>query len=228
MSSIYSDGTYLANTVTWHAEDSSWKAAQIASLLRDNRIMPATIAEVGCGAGGILSELASTFPAASFTGYEVSPQAYELCRMKERQGLSFKLSDISAESTSFDCLLCIDVFEHVEDCFGFVRSIRSKAQYKVFHIPLDISALSVARRLMLDGHKTVGHIHYYTRLSALAFLGDCGYEIVDERYTKLFDYQTATSRKARVLQSVQRAAHRISPHRATELLGGCSLLVLAR
>jgi hypothetical protein len=228
MSTMYSDGTYLANTVTWHAEDSSWKAAQIASLLRDNRINPTTVAEVGCGAGGILSELLSAFPAATFTGYEVSPQAFELCRMNERQGLSFKLSDISSESTCFDCLLCIDVFEHVEDCFGLVRSIKPKAQYKVFHIPLDISALSVARRLMLDGHKSVGHIHYYTRLSALAFLRDCGYEILDERYTKLFDYHAAKSWKARVMQSLQRAAHRISPHRATEILGGCSLLVLAR
>jgi len=49
------------------------------------------------------------------------------------------------EDTYFDSLLCIDVFEHVEDYIGFVKTLKSKATYKIFHIPLDISVLSVIR-----------------------------------------------------------------------------------
>ncbi|MGD0548593.1 MAG: methyltransferase domain-containing protein [Terracidiphilus sp.] len=113
---IYEDGSYLSSNPTWHAEDSPWKAEQISKILIKNKIDPSTVCEIGCGAGEILNCLAD-FAAftAFFTGYEISPQAFDICSMKQRQNLYFQLGDLLDEKDAwFDVVMAIDVFEHVE------------------------------------------------------------------------------------------------------------------
>ena len=79
--------------------------------------------------------------------------------------------------------MAIDVFEHVEDYFGFLRKLREKAEYKIFHIPLDLSVQTVLRSSpIIKGRKSVGHIHYFTKETALETLKDTGYEIIDYFY----------------------------------------------
>src|SRR5262249_10160845 len=117
---IYTDGTYLRNNPAWHADDSAWKARHIAAILARHGIEPATLCEVGCGAGEILRELSTTMPYTSFTGYEVSPNAYSLCSRKEGGRLTFRLANLLERSEQFEVALAIDVMEHVEDCFDFL------------------------------------------------------------------------------------------------------------
>ncbi|MDX9745689.1 MAG: hypothetical protein WCX84_00020 [Syntrophales bacterium] len=84
----------------------------------------------------------------------------------------------------FDIVMAIDVFEHVEDCFGFLRKLKEKAEYKIFHIPLDLSVQTVLRSFpIIHGRKSVGHIHYFTKETALETLKDTGYLIIDYFYT---------------------------------------------
>jgi ubiquinone/menaquinone biosynthesis C-methylase UbiE len=54
---IYTDGQYLQNNPTWHGEHSAWKADHIAAMLNKNNVAATTIAEIGCGAGGVIAEL---------------------------------------------------------------------------------------------------------------------------------------------------------------------------
>jgi cyclopropane fatty-acyl-phospholipid synthase-like methyltransferase len=227
MDSIYTDGKYLEQNRTWHTEDSAWKAQQIADILLSNGVRPETLAEVGCGAGEVLRQLSVRMPGTLMTGYEISPQAFHLCQQRASGALSFRLANLPDEDVFYDCLLCVDVFEHIENSHSFVRAIRTKAKTKIFHIPLDISVWSLLKGEMLKGRKSVGHIHYYTRDAAIAFLEDCGYRIVDERYTRLFDHVRASHWKSRLLQCMQKAGYAASPHKAVLLLGGCSLLVIA-
>ena len=170
-SSIYGDGSYLAGNRTWHAEDSPWKAEQVTRLLQRNNLTPASVCEVGCGAGEILQQLSSSFDEARFVGYERSPQAMALCKGKQTARVSYRMQDIFEDTEVFDCLLCIDVFEHVEDYMGLITKLRSKAEYKVFHIPLDVSVLSVLHSSMLRARQRVGHLHYFTQETAIATLG---------------------------------------------------------
>jgi SAM-dependent methyltransferase len=227
----YSDGAYLAANPGWHEEDSPYKAAWIHALLERNRLRPERVGEVGCGAGGVLAGLRERMPGATFTGYEVSPQAHELCRRHEAPGLSFRLADLLADPPAdpFDLLLCIDVVEHVEDCFGFIRALRGRATYTVFHIPLEIFAVSMlSRGFLLSQWRESGHVHFFTRDLALALLKDCGYEVLDACYTPGYTLPHAYGWKDSVANVARRLVYPVAPDPAVRLFGGFSLLVLTR
>jgi SAM-dependent methyltransferase len=227
----YRDGAYLEANPDWHEEDSPFKAAWIHALLERNRLSPERVGEVGCGAGGVLAGLRERMPGTAFTGYEVSPQAHELCLRREAPGLEYRLADLRAEdpAVSFDLLLCIDVLEHVEDCFGFLRTLRGRAPYTVFHIPLELFALSMLYRgFLLSQWRRSGHVHYFTRDLALTLLADCGYEVVDTCYTPGYTLPHAYGWKDSVANVARRMVYPVAPDLAVRLFGGYSLLVLAR
>lgn len=230
---IYEDGTYLRNNPTWHEEDSLWKARQIGKMLRKNDIVPATVGEIGCGAGEIVNCLARDYgEKVLFSGYEISPQAYEICKTKQRGNLHFFLKNLFDEKEAwFDVVMAIDVFEHVEDYFGFLRQLRTKGEYKIFHIPLDLSVKVVMRRSYLLARRvSVGHIHYFTKETALATLQDTGYEIVDYFYTCIsLEFPQRGGWKERALLNPFRKLLFFShPDLAARVFGGFSLLVLAK
>jgi len=230
MTSIYGNGTYLKNQPTWHAEDSPWKASQVVKMLERNSLNPRTICEVGCGAGEILNTLSGCLgQGTQFTGYEVSPQAFELCKSRAKENLAFYLADLLTENAQhFDLVMAIDVFEHVEDYLGFLRALRSKGDYKLFHIPLDLSVLRVLRgRPIVKARRSLGHIHYFTKETALASLRDTGYSVLDHFYTGPAD---ALSRrwKSRILGPLRKALFSMKPDMTVRVLGGYSLMVLAR
>jgi hypothetical protein len=182
--SIYESGEYLEKNPHWHAADSAWKAEQILKMIRKHGLNPATVCEVGCGAGEILNNLHAQLPETIFFGYEVSPQAFEICSAKSKERLQFTLGDLLKTDKRFDLLLCIDVFEHVPNYLSFLEKLRGHAERFVFHIPLDLSMLSILRpaRLMKTRYG-VGHVHMFTAEMALAVLKDTGYEVVDSFFT---------------------------------------------
>jgi len=225
---MYLDGTYLENHETWHVEDSPWKAQQIQAILSKNNIKPDTVCEVGCGAGEILRQLSLKMPNTNFFGYELSTQAFELCKTRESENVKYYLKNILEEDRSFDILLCIDVFEHVEDYIGFVKTLKSKATYKIFHIPLDISVLSVLRGSMISARQISGHIHYFTPATALATLKDSGYEVIDYFYTTPFNDLPGKTVKAKIAKLLRKVLYAVSPDLMVKLVGGCSLIVLSK
>lgn len=229
MASIYNDGTYLRNNPRWHADDSSWKAGHVARMLRGNGIAPASVCEVGCGAGDVLRHLARVLPAATrFVGYEISADAYALCSRKAGGNLQFRLGNVFEDSERFDVAMAIDVFEHVEDYFTFLRQLRTKAAHKVFHIPLELSALMVAReRPLIEQRRAVGHIHHFSKETALATLEDTGYRVIDHCYTSGRTELPGIGWKTRLLKWPRQALYAMNADAAARVLGGYSLLVLA-
>lgn len=229
--SIYQSGEYLQKNPHWHAADSPWKAEQILTMMRKHALKPVTIGEVGCGAGGILDCLHAELPETSFFGYEVSPQAFQICSAKAKERLQFVLGDLLETENRYDLLLCIDVFEHVPDYLSFLERLRGHAAHFLFHIPLDLSVLSLLRpnRLMQTRYG-VGHIHMFTAETALAALHDTGYEVVDSFFTAGgLELEKNRRRLRTVLANLpRRALGKISPRLAARLLGGYSLLVFAK
>ena len=228
---IYRNGSYLKNNPTWHAEDAPWKTKQIIKMLERNALSPKTICEVGCGAGEILAELQRKMDKeCAFWGYEISPQAFEICRKKENDKLHFKLADILKEKEGvFDLLLLIDVLEHMEDYFNFLREIKSKSVYKILHIPLDVSVQALLRgKRILKGQKSVGHIHYFTKETAIAALKDTGYEVLDHFYTGSLIELPVKSWKSYLAKMPRKILFAINKDFAVRLMGGWSLMVLAK
>ena len=183
---IYTSGDYLEKNPAWHVEESPWKAQQIIRMMRQNQISPRTICEVGCGAGEILKQLQENMEnECMFWGYDISPQAFELAKSRANERLQFKLADIRQEKDVFyDLILVMDVIEHLENYFSFLREIKAKSHYKILHIPLDLSVQTVLRSEgLLKVREAYGHIHYFTKESALQALKDTSYEVLDYFYT---------------------------------------------
>ncbi len=223
----YSDGRYLAANPTWDEEESPWKTSLLLQILERNGVVPATVCDVGCGSGRMLQDLHQRLPAMTrLVGYEVSSVAFERCRSKESDRLSFVLGTLQDDPSGavYDLALAMDVMEHVEDFYGFLRQLREHSHRQVLHIPLDVSVQTVLRsRPFAVRRDTVGHIHFFTKETALAALKDTGYEVLDSFYTTK---PMNLSPKARFAQRIRRAPFRISPDLTVRILGGYSLLVL--
>jgi SAM-dependent methyltransferase len=227
--SMYDDGSYRENNPDWHAIDSRWKAKLIASMLARNSVEFDSCVEVGCGAGQVLAHLAELIPGKAYTGYDVSPDAAALWRSPQPVPVSYHLADFRATSEAYDLLLLIDVFEHVEDYMGFLRSVSQRARWFVFHIPLEMQVSALLRDRQLHSRHQVGHLHYFSRATALATLEDTGYRIVSDEYTHL-SQQTHEGRRTltRIANAVRVGIQWVSTDLAAKLLGGYSLLVLCR
>jgi len=228
---IYISGDYLKRNPSWHIEDSSWKANQIFKMMKRNNIVPKTICEVGCGAGEILSQLQHNMnKECIFWGYEISPQAFKLCKERFNEKLHFKLKDILQETdVFFDLILLIDLIEHLEDYFSFLREIKSKSQYKILHIPLGLSVQILLRNYpILKIRESAGHIHYFTKDIALQILKDVEYEILDYFYTAGSIELPAKSFKNYFARLPRKIFFAIHKDFAVRIMGGYSLMVLGK
>lgn len=227
---VYADGEYLKNNPSWHVDESPFKVGEIVRMIERNRLQPKTICDVGCGAGEVLRLLQKRLDEdCVFCGYDISPQALQMCSGRSNEKLRFKLGDISQDEGSFfDLMLVLDVIEHVDDYFGFLNAIRRKSELKIFHIPLDLSVQTVLRkRGLLKRRELHRHIHYFTKPTAIETLKDCGYTPLDCVYTShsLACGKEIGQRIARLPRTLCFGVHQDLTAR---ILGGYSLLVLAR
>ncbi|MER8475412.1 NAD-dependent epimerase/dehydratase family protein [Mesorhizobium sp. M1163] len=180
---IYSDSQYLANNPDWHLADTAWKAREIANILERNNVVWRDAVEVGCGSRGIVGKLAAQYPGRPIHGYDISEDAAKLWPLQKASGAIFHHEDFLATKSVHDLVMLIDVFEHVEDYMGFLRALRPHGRYHVFHIPLDLHVQGLVRRAYMHARQKAGHLHYFTRETALATLEDTGYTVVDWHFT---------------------------------------------
>jgi len=196
-----------------------------------NNVNPKSVVEVGCGGGEILSQLSQKMPASThFYGFDVSPDAIRLCEKINVDRIKFVLGDFLIENRdNYDLLLAIDVIEHLEDYHTFLREVKDVATYKLFHIPLEINLLGVLFSQLSRSKKQVGHLHFFTKDLALLLLCDLGYEIVDYRLTPGFELTGKNHPlSSKILKSPRKLAYLISEDATSNLLGGCSLMVLTK
>jgi SAM-dependent methyltransferase len=234
----YTDGAYLEHAPDWHTGDSEWKAGKVLEMIERHGLQPATVCDVGCGAGEVLARLRSRMsPATRLSGFDISPQAIHLARAKETTNLKFFNLDFSRDTSEvFDLVLLLDVFEHVPDYLSFLNQLRARGRHFIFHIPLDLHAQSVLRqsRYMLAMRREFGHLHYFTRETALATLVDSGYAVLDHFYT--WDHETLplSSRELWAspwrwgVQALDRALFTWAPALGASLRPHFNSLVLAR
>jgi SAM-dependent methyltransferase len=221
---------YLQNNPTWHSEHSWWKAEKILKIINRNNLHFKSVVEVGCGAGEILNQIQQKLPDKSiqFDGYEISPDAYAMSRQRAKNGLRFFNEDFLLKDVHYDLLLMIDVFEHVEDYIGFIRKCSEKATYKIYHIPLDLCSITVRKNQLIGLRKSIGHLHHFMKETALATIEDTGQEVIDFFYTNGMIEVYNQGLKNKFWNTVRKVISVYNKDFAVKLLGGYSLMVLAK
>jgi SAM-dependent methyltransferase len=226
----YTDGDYAQQNPDWDTADSPWKAQQVLRLLKRHQLSPASVVEIGCGAGGVLSALRREWPQTEMEGFDIAPGLPALWRQRQSDNIRFTLGDyLDADRPTPDLTLVLDVLEHLGDPFTFLARLRERAGWTALHIPLDLSAISVVREspLLHVRHK-VGHLHYFTRGLAMAMLDECGWEVVEARYTRAALTAPNKGLATRVAGLLRATGHMLLGHAGVRLLGGETLIVLAR
>jgi SAM-dependent methyltransferase len=226
----YVGDEHLAHHPTWHLEESSWKTKHVLRMIGRNNLAPISIADVGCGAGEVLRLLQQqSDPKCEFWGFDISPQALNMTRERENDRLHFQLGGLPSGEAFYDLLIALDVVEHVEDCFGFLRAMKPKSLFKIFELPLDLSVQTIARpRNLIDQRREHGHIHYFTKELALQLLNDSGFEILDHFYTSPALELRSRSPKNLMLRPARKLLGAINEDISVRCLGGYRIMILAK
>ena len=231
MSNIYIDGTYATLNPTWHEEDSFFKAKYIAAILTKNGIAFDTVAEIGCGSGAVLKNLSRLVnrPSVSWKGFDIAREPIIRAKSDVLDEVEFHCQDLFKLDEKFDVLLAIDVLEHVPDYIGFLTQCRNKARYKIYHIPLDLHVSALLRDSLTNARESIGHLHYFTRSTAIATLVDTGHTIIDTQLTPgaIELVKLHPSLKRTIANLPRLVISQFNPELSTRLLGGHSLLVIA-
>lgn len=233
--SIYENEKYLIENKTWHVEDSPWKASQILRLIEVNNIEldSITICEVGCGAGEILVQLSEKIESnCSFVGYDISPQLQNMWKERGNDRIKFIGKDFLDSQEYYDVLMFIDLIEHIEDYIGFLRKIKDRGRYKIFHFPLEIFAVkALLGHKYLESRAKYGHIHYFNKEICLAVLKELDFRIIDSFYAPmaidLSSITTSISPLSKMAKLPRVILSKFSTELTAKLLGGYSLFVLA-
>jgi SAM-dependent methyltransferase len=223
----YVDGTYLQQNPDWHVPDAAWRVEQILKLLRRNQVTPATVYDIGCGAGEVLRFLQQNLGSScKLWGSDVSPQAIALCQSRANDRLHFLPWEARPDGGKhFDLVMAISVLAHVEDYRSFLREMKSQGVYKLIHMPLDISLSHVLREgSMIRRRQLHTHLHYFSKCTAMFALTDCGLEIVDWFYTP----QDVPYHNGGALKLPRKLLFGMNPDLAVRLLGGYTVWILAK
>jgi hypothetical protein len=141
---------------------------------------------MGCGAGEVLKQVQERLTdECDLLGCDIYPRQSNSAGAGLMRGFIFLLGDITkVPQRFFDLILVLDLIEHLEDYFSFLRNIKERALYKIFQIPLDLSVQTVLRAFpLIRDRQRYGHIHYFIKETALQLLSDLGYQIIDYFYT---------------------------------------------
>jgi SAM-dependent methyltransferase len=227
---IYTDDSYWAAHSDFHDEGGPLKAAACLSLLKHHGVPVRTVLDVGCGGGGFLAALSAEI-SGEFLGIDVSELPVR--RATERHAkpnVRFEERNTSEVAGTFDLVTLNDVFEHVDDYIGFLREMRRLGHAFYFNIPLDMTVLNVLRHTYMRERHKVGHLHYFSKRSALATLEYAGYAVVGWRYESSVDLGLKVKPTVwQWLAAMPRAvSFKLAPELSVHLLGGAFLAVLAR
>ncbi len=204
---VFLNGEYLRRVPQWHADDSAWKASDILRMLELNDLSPRSIGEVGCGTGEVLRQ----------------------SRTRENDRLHCRLGDIRKDPDArFDLLLVLDVLEHQENYFSFLRDVKPLAPFKIFHTVLDLSVKAVLKpNGLMELRRTSDDLHFFSRDTMLQALRDEGYRIIHWFYAPRAIYR-ASGVVQRIRQWPRAVCFALNQDFAVRALGGYSLFVLAQ
>ena len=185
MEDRYINGKYWIDNKTLHQEDSDFKFRNLFTLIKRNHsISLKGIVDIGCGAGKIIYNFSKDYPKIKCVGVDLSETIIEHAKLNYiNPNLRYYTEkEFIRNEDDLNLVILADVFEHVENYIGFLKEARSKYQYQLFNIPLDLSVRYLLNNRPLVTRATVGHLHYFYDKLILKILEENGFKIIDYLY----------------------------------------------
>jgi SAM-dependent methyltransferase len=164
----------------WRALGAVTKAEHVVSLL-DRAGVPKvdTVAEIGCGDGSVLNELARRAVGISRIGMDISTSALAIAA--GQPGVTgverFDGSRIPAADGAFDLVVATHVLEHVPEPEPFVGELARVARRAlVIEVPLERN-LSARRPAARAASEAAGHLHRFGRPAVRRMITRHGWRI---------------------------------------------------
>ena len=231
-SELYTSSKYTQNNPDYHEKDSPHKWRNFETCLRKASIngdisLPKikSVCEIGCGTGGILKQLSSYEGLNNLDeieGWDINPSAIEIAKNKYPE-IKFFNKDLLSENKIYDLLICADVFEHLENPYLFLNTLRQKSKYFLFNIPIELCFLSMLRgkKIFENSFNDVGHLHFYSAATANLIIELTGYKVIYKKFAKdrTGNYFASPSIKSTIAASVQFIIETLTPYFSTVLMG---------
>ncbi len=225
---IYNNNQYLKNNANWHQEDSPYKFSIVKKMLKQNNITLSNCADIGCGAGFITELLAKEYLETEFIGFDQSTDVQKFWKKRSKfKNLIFTNKDIRKCNKIFDLIICLDVFEHVEDYFGFLKDLQKSSNRFIFNIPLDMNVMKILTNGIKLARTEVGHLHYFSEYTAIETLKDCGYIIKDSFLSPAFLSILPRNRRQLAVLPFRLLTLALGKSFSSRVFGGQSLVVYA-
>lgn len=98
---------------------------KVLSRLKATGFAPASILDYGCGEGRYIGELKEIFPSAGLAGCDISDKALDIAKRQFPEATYIPMQDetVGYADGSFDLIVSIEVFEHVQDVEKATREV---------------------------------------------------------------------------------------------------------
>jgi len=165
----------------WRALGARSKADHVVRLCARAGLRPRSMAEIGCGDGALLAELAGRGLAPVLDGFELSPPAAEIARARgvARRVEVFDGADVPAEDGAYDLAVLSHVLEHVPEPMTLLREAARVAPAVLVEVPLEVNR-SARRDEKRSEAARIGHVQFFDRAAVLSLLRVAGLRVAAE------------------------------------------------
>jgi SAM-dependent methyltransferase len=209
----------------WRELCAAGKADHAVELIRTLPSRPRTIAEVGCGDGVLLAQLARRGVGESRHGFDISERAvaYAADRPEVDEARRFDGDALPVADDSYDLGILSHVLEHVPDPLPLLRETARACRAVFVEVPLEDN-LSASRGSAQVGRTAIGHLHRFSRADVSALAAGAGLGIAADltdplpRAVHAFFADTRSARtRAFAKTAVRHAVFRAAPSAAERL-----------
>jgi len=209
----------------WRALGAKGKADHVVGLCLGEGLRPATILDVGCGDGALLTELRRRRFGQTLQGVEITEAAVQIARARVEID-SVQLYDgahLEFPDQAFDLGIVSHVLEHVPDPAALLAEVGRACEAVVMEVPLEAN-MSARRESKREHAEEVGHLQRLDRRAARAIVARAGLHIAGELEDALplaaqrfFAHTPAQQAKATIKWGARNGLNKIAPPLARRL-----------
>jgi len=165
----------------WRALGARSKADHVVRLCAQAGLRPGSLAEIGCGDGALLAELAARGLSPALDGFELSPPAADIARARgvARKVEVFDGLDVPVEDGAYDLAVLSHVLEHVPEPMTLLREAARVAPAVLVEVPLEDNR-SARRDEKRAEAARIGHVQFFKRADVHALLRVAGLRVAAE------------------------------------------------